>query len=67
VETRTPLPRTQPGDYFIFLAEDLRFGTFGHPWEHSLCVFGTELLEAVEEDVHELLQRILRRNGEGAG
>ena len=62
-----PLSPYPDGDYFIFLAEDLRFGTFGHPWEHSLCVFGTELLEAVEEDVHEVLQRILRRDGEGAG
>jgi hypothetical protein len=33
------------GDYYIFLAEDLRFGTFGHPWEETLCLFGHELLD----------------------
>ncbi|MFI1585316.1 DUF2716 domain-containing protein [Embleya sp. NPDC020630] len=34
---------------------DLRFGTFGHPWEHTLCVFGTELLDTIEHDVHRIL------------
>ncbi|MEU2865764.1 DUF2716 domain-containing protein [Streptomyces mirabilis] len=46
-----PLSPYPDGDYYIFLADDLRFGTFGHPWEHSLCVFGAELLEAIAEDV----------------
>ncbi|MGC0422712.1 hypothetical protein ABIA38_008257 [Embleya sp. AB8] len=35
------------GNYHVFLAEDLRFGTFGHPWEHTFCVFGAELLAAI--------------------
>ncbi|MEV0698398.1 DUF2716 domain-containing protein [Saccharopolyspora sp. NPDC050389] len=51
------------GDYYIFLAKDLRFGTFGHPWEHSLCVFGAELLDAIEDGVQDVLQRVLRRDG----
>lgn len=51
------------GDYNIWLAEDLRYGTFGHPWEPSLCVFGKELLAAVTEIGDEALGRILRRNG----
>ncbi|MDX3762347.1 DUF2716 domain-containing protein [Streptomyces mirabilis] len=58
-----PLSPYPDGDYYIFLADDLRFGTFGHPWEHSLCVYGAELLEAIAEDVHEVLQRVLRRDG----
>ncbi|MCF2527019.1 DUF2716 domain-containing protein [Yinghuangia soli] len=58
-----PLSPYPDGDYFIFLAEDLRFGTFGHPWEHSLCVLGAELLEAVQDDVQQVLQRVLRRDG----
>lgn len=39
------------GDYYIFLATDLRFGTFGHPWEETLCLFGDGLLRTglVEE------------------
>ncbi|CAM4135964.1 DUF2716 domain-containing protein [Deinococcus marmoris] len=28
------------GDYGITLADDWRWGTLGHPWEWSLCVFG---------------------------
>lgn len=51
------------GDYCIWLAEDSRFGTFGHPWEPSLCVFGEELVAAVAEIGDEALGRVLRRNG----
>ncbi|WP_399171330.1 DUF2716 domain-containing protein [Streptomyces sp. TLI_171] len=58
-----PLSPYPDGDYFVFLAEDLRFGTFGHPWEHSLCVFGDDLLNAVQDDLHQLLPVVLRRNG----
>ncbi|GAA1934447.1 DUF2716 domain-containing protein [Kitasatospora viridis] len=54
------------GDYTVHLAEDLRFGTFGHPWEHSLCVFGAELLAAVQDDVQQVLKRVLRRDGVAA-
>ncbi|WP_198347940.1 DUF2716 domain-containing protein [Plantactinospora sp. KBS50] len=35
-----PLSPYPDGDYSIYLAEGFRFGTFGHPWELSLCVFG---------------------------
>lgn len=50
-------------DYYIWLTEDFRNGTFGHPWEPSLCVFGEELLAAVAEIGDEPLGRIQRRNG----
>lgn len=49
-------------DYYIWLTEDFRNGTFGHPWEPSLCVFGEELLAAVTDIGDEALGRILRRN-----
>jgi hypothetical protein len=32
------------GDYYVFLTEDLSAGTFGHPWEQTLHVFGEPLL-----------------------
>lgn len=32
------------GDYYAFVTDDLREGTFGHPWEPSLCVFGERLV-----------------------
>jgi hypothetical protein len=34
------------GDYFLFVARDLRFGWLSHPWEQSICVFG-DLIDAV--------------------
>jgi hypothetical protein len=35
------------GDYYVFVSEDLRTGTFGHPWEQTLCVFGPELIDSL--------------------
>jgi hypothetical protein len=58
-----PLSPYPDGDYYLHLAEDFRFGTFGHPWELSLCVFGAELLNLIEADLHELLGQVLRRDG----
>jgi hypothetical protein len=37
----TPFP---DGDYHAFLTEDMSQGTFGHPWEQTLCVFGSDLV-----------------------
>jgi hypothetical protein len=34
------------GDYSIVVSEDMTSGTFGHPWEQTLCVFGTGPVEA---------------------
>jgi hypothetical protein len=53
-------------DYYIWLTEDFRNGTFGHPWEPSLCVFGEELIAAVTEIGGEALGQLLRRNGSPA-
>ncbi|GAA4586840.1 hypothetical protein GCM10023107_03950 [Actinoplanes octamycinicus] len=39
-----PLSVFPDGDYYIFLTEDLTAGTFGHPWEQTLCVFGEPLM-----------------------
>jgi len=61
-----PIEIYPDGDYYIWLAEDLRFGTFGHPWEPSLCVFGEELLAAVAETGDAALGQVLRRNGRPA-
>lgn len=61
-----PLGPYPNGDYYILLAEDLGFGSFGHPWEHSLCLFGTDLLAAVADEITSLLPRIQRRGGRPA-
>ncbi|MEU5261743.1 DUF2716 domain-containing protein [Amycolatopsis sp. NPDC021455] len=38
------------GDYYIHLTGDLRLGTFGHPWEETVCVFG-DLLTRIAPDL----------------
>jgi hypothetical protein len=35
------------GDYYIFLTEDMTAGTFGHPWEETLCVFGERFVSTL--------------------
>ena len=57
-ELRVPvLPN---GDYYLYLAPDLSFGTFGHPWEQTICVFGAPLLAATESNRPRLLTRAVR-------
>lgn len=49
------------GDYSIFLAPELGWGWFGHPWEQTICVFGAPLLAALVEAPPVLFTRALRR------
>jgi hypothetical protein len=58
---RSPYP---DGDYPVLIAEDFTYGSFGHPWEHSLCLFGAELLDTVAGQVTDLLRHVLRRGGQ---
>ncbi|MFI7614707.1 DUF2716 domain-containing protein [Nonomuraea terrae] len=55
------------GDYYLYVTADLRLGTFGHPWEESLCVFGADLLAEVEAGLTALLGPVMRRGGRNAG
>ncbi len=57
------VPVFPDGDYYIFLAEDFSFGTFGHPWEESLCIFGRPLLDAFAQDPPLLFHDIIRSVG----
>ncbi len=50
------------GDYAITLASDARFGTLGHPWEQSICVFGEELVPLLVQERPRLLSSILRQS-----
>ncbi|MGW4396476.1 DUF2716 domain-containing protein [Amycolatopsis nivea] len=52
------------GDYHLFLAADFSYGTLGHPWERTLCVFGEKLLPAVEKHADGILTNQLRRDGQ---
>lgn len=43
-DPRWPTTVFPNGDYYIFLTEDMSTGTFGHPWEQTLCIFGEPLV-----------------------
>ncbi len=58
------IPVLPDGDYYIFLSPDFRFGTFGHPWEETICVFGQELLDAFAQHPPQLFREIVRSNGQ---
>ncbi|MEV7525910.1 DUF2716 domain-containing protein [Streptomyces sp. NPDC091371] len=67
---RTGIPERPPrpgkgtypdGDYYLHVTHDLRLGTFGHPWEQTLTVWGPSLLSAIEGELTELLGEPARR------
>lgn len=58
-----PLSPYPDGDYYIYLSGDFRLGSFGHPWESSVCLFGQELLDTVAAEVEDVLGPPLRRAG----
>ncbi|MFD9746332.1 DUF2716 domain-containing protein [[Kitasatospora] papulosa] len=62
-----PLSPYPDGDYYIYLSEDFRMGSFGHPWEKSLCLFGQEFLDAASAEVEKLLGQPIRRSGRAVG
>ena len=41
------VPVYPDGDYYAFLREDFSEGTFGHPWEQTLCVIGERLIQSL--------------------
>ncbi|WP_233226272.1 DUF2716 domain-containing protein [Amycolatopsis sp. CA-126428] len=49
------------GDYHSYLTRDLRLGTFGHPWEATVCVFG-ELLTRIDAELTAALGEPIRRS-----
>ncbi|MGW2202046.1 DUF2716 domain-containing protein [Streptomyces sp. NPDC001774] len=62
-----PLSPYPDGDYYIYLSEDFSYGSFGHPWEETLCLFGEELLDAVSAEVDKVLGSAIRRSGTAQG
>lgn len=55
------VPIIPNGDYYIFLGQEFRYGTFGHPWEWSLNVFGAPLLERLKAKPSTELGKPLRQ------
>jgi hypothetical protein len=50
------------GDYYVHATADLDNGTFGHPWEPSLCVFGPKFTPTLGSELRALLP-VLRESG----
>ncbi|HEY2043102.1 MAG TPA: DUF2716 domain-containing protein [Jatrophihabitans sp.] len=46
-DREAPVPVFPNGDYYVHLREDFSGGTFGHPWERTLCVFGADFVETL--------------------
>lgn len=65
-QARSPLSPYPDGDYYIFLSDDFRTGSFGHPWEESLCLFGQGLLDVTATQVNEILGTPIRSSGRPA-
>jgi hypothetical protein len=40
------IPALPSGEYHIFITEDHRLGSMGHPWAQTLCVFGEGFVDA---------------------
>jgi hypothetical protein len=63
---RWPASVMPDGDYNIHLAEDFSYGTFGHPWEYTICVMGASLLERVASHLDDILVWRAREGGQPA-
>ncbi|HYV36146.1 MAG TPA: DUF2716 domain-containing protein [Gemmataceae bacterium] len=54
-----------PNDnYTVIIAADFRFGIFGNPLERSICLFGQELLDAINSKWPTFFGKLVRRNGD---
>lgn len=42
--TRCAVSVLPDGDYYGHMTEDLRWGTFGHPWQQTLTLWGDDLV-----------------------
>ncbi|MFC9588706.1 DUF2716 domain-containing protein [Streptomyces sp. NPDC056944] len=62
-QERWPLSPYPDGDYYIYLSEDFLTGSFSHPWEESLCLFGHGLLDFVSAEIDDILGSSVRRSG----
>lgn len=52
-----PVPVFPNGDYYIHLASGLKWGSFGHPWQQSLTLWGDELIESLGAELLTWLPR----------
>ncbi len=44
------IPALPSGEYHIFVTEDHRLGSLGHPWAQTLCIFGEGFVDAYRSE-----------------
>ncbi len=54
------VPALPNGDYYLFLAPDLRWGWLGHPWEQTITLYGEPLLAAIDRAPPTLFSQVIR-------
>jgi hypothetical protein len=42
-----PVPVFPDGDYYVHFAGGVEWGTFGHPWQQTLTLWGDALIESL--------------------
>ncbi|MFZ6769856.1 DUF2716 domain-containing protein [Undibacterium sp. Di26W] len=57
------MPGFPDGDYAILLSKDMSVGTFGHPWEYSICIFGESFVKAIIKHKPAIFQKVIRNPG----
>jgi hypothetical protein len=54
---RWAVPVFPNGDYYAHMTSDLAWGTFGHPWQQTLTIWGDELIESLGAELLTWLPR----------
>lgn len=52
-----PIPVFPNGDYYVHMSRGAGWGTFGHPWQQSLTIWGNELIDALGAELGTRLPR----------
>jgi hypothetical protein len=52
-----PVPVFPNGDYYIHFASGLTWGTFGHPWQQNLTIWGDDLIKSLGAELLTWLPR----------
>lgn len=57
------IPALPSAEYHIFVTEDHRLGSLGHPWEGTVCVFGDGFIDEYFRHTPLKPDKIIRRQG----
>jgi hypothetical protein len=57
------VPFFPDGDYYIHTSQNFSYGIFGHPWEQTMCAFGSKFVAALSTSLPAAFDTVVRRNG----